>query len=52
MAITVRDALQQLDDRRVKVTRPLIPPAILQEDLPLYVAYHYMKTVSHGVSGL
>ncbi|KAM5535076.1 hypothetical protein V8D89_011304 [Ganoderma adspersum] len=35
MAITVRDALAQLDDRRVKVVRPLIPPAILQEDLPL-----------------
>ncbi|KAI0766410.1 3-deoxy-7-phosphoheptulonate synthase [Trametes elegans] len=35
MTVTVRDALVQLDDRRVKATRPLIPPAILQEDLPL-----------------
>ncbi|KAI0667578.1 3-deoxy-7-phosphoheptulonate synthase [Trametes maxima] len=35
MGVTVRDALVQLDDRRVKATRPLIPPAILQEDLPL-----------------
>ncbi|EJF63381.1 3-deoxy-7-phosphoheptulonate synthase [Dichomitus squalens LYAD-421 SS1] len=35
MSITVRDALAQLDDRRVKNIRPLIPPAILQEDLPL-----------------
>ncbi|KAI9058424.1 3-deoxy-7-phosphoheptulonate synthase, partial [Trametes sanguinea] len=38
MGITVRDALFQLEDRRVKVTRPLIPPAILQEDLPLTLA--------------
>ncbi|OJT11528.1 Phospho-2-dehydro-3-deoxyheptonate aldolase, tyrosine-inhibited [Trametes pubescens] len=35
MTVTVRDALVQLDDRRVRATRPLIPPAILQEDLPL-----------------
>ena len=35
MTVTVKDALSQLDDRRVKATRPLIPPAILQEDLPL-----------------
>ncbi|EIW59194.1 3-deoxy-7-phosphoheptulonate synthase [Trametes versicolor FP-101664 SS1] len=35
MSVTVRDALVQLDDRRVRATRPLIPPAILQEDLPL-----------------
>ncbi|KAJ8501910.1 hypothetical protein ONZ51_g296 [Trametes cubensis] len=38
MGITVRDALVQLEDRRVKATRPLIPPAILQEDLPLTLA--------------
>ncbi|OSD07159.1 3-deoxy-7-phosphoheptulonate synthase [Trametes coccinea BRFM310] len=38
MGITVRDALSQLEDRRVKATRPLIPPAILQEDLPLTLA--------------
>ena len=35
MTISVKDALSQRDDRRVKATRPLIPPAILQEDLPL-----------------
>ncbi|KAH9950561.1 3-deoxy-7-phosphoheptulonate synthase [Amylocystis lapponica] len=36
--ITIRDALTKLDDRRVKATRPLIPPLILQEDLPLSLA--------------
>ncbi|OSX59806.1 hypothetical protein POSPLADRAFT_1048276 [Postia placenta MAD-698-R-SB12] len=35
MGITIREALDKLDDRRVKATRPLIPPQILQEDLPL-----------------
>ncbi|CCM01883.1 uncharacterized protein FIBRA_03954 [Fibroporia radiculosa] len=35
MAVTVREALNKLDDRRVRATRPLIPPQILQEDLPL-----------------
>ncbi|PCH40148.1 3-deoxy-7-phosphoheptulonate synthase [Wolfiporia cocos MD-104 SS10] len=35
MGITIREALHKLDDRRVKATRPLIPPQILQEDLPL-----------------
>jgi 3-deoxy-D-arabino-heptulosonate 7-phosphate (DAHP) synthase len=32
-----KEALGRLDNRRVKSTRPLIPPQILQEDLPLYV---------------
>ncbi|KAI0086562.1 phospho-2-dehydro-3-deoxyheptonate aldolase [Irpex rosettiformis] len=35
MAISFSEALNRLEDRRVKVTRPLIPPQILQEDLPL-----------------
>ncbi|KAI0699130.1 3-deoxy-7-phosphoheptulonate synthase [Cytidiella melzeri] len=35
MALSFRDALSRLEDRRVKATRPLIPPQILQEDLPL-----------------
>lgn len=38
MAISFREALYRLEDRRVKATRPLIPPQILQEDLPLYVS--------------
>ncbi|EPQ54499.1 3-deoxy-7-phosphoheptulonate synthase, partial [Gloeophyllum trabeum ATCC 11539] len=33
--ITLKDALQGLENRRVKLIRPLIPPQILQEDLPL-----------------
>ncbi|KAF8500935.1 phospho-2-dehydro-3-deoxyheptonate aldolase [Russula emetica] len=35
MAIPFSEALQRLENRRVKSTRPLIPPQILQEDLPL-----------------
>ncbi|KAH8104510.1 3-deoxy-7-phosphoheptulonate synthase [Cristinia sonorae] len=38
MALTFREALSRLEDRRVKATRPLIPPQILQEDLPLTLA--------------
>ncbi|KAF7797457.1 hypothetical protein EIP86_008654 [Pleurotus ostreatoroseus] len=38
MAISFQEALNRLEDRRVKVTRPLIPPQILQEDLPLTLA--------------
>jgi hypothetical protein len=37
MAIPFKEALQRLENRRVKSTRPLIPPQILQEDLPLCV---------------
>ncbi|GHJ86163.1 hypothetical protein NliqN6_2565 [Naganishia liquefaciens] len=33
--ITVNEAMNLLDDRRVKCVRPLIPPQILQEELPL-----------------
>ncbi|KAE9404058.1 3-deoxy-7-phosphoheptulonate synthase [Gymnopus androsaceus JB14] len=35
MAMSFKDALARLENRRVKATRPLIPPQILQEDLPL-----------------
>ncbi|ETW81765.1 hypothetical protein HETIRDRAFT_318732 [Heterobasidion irregulare TC 32-1] len=35
MAIPFKEALLRLENRRVKSTRPLIPPQILQEDLPL-----------------
>jgi len=37
MAMPFKEALYRLENRRVKSTRPLIPPQILQEDLPLYV---------------
>ncbi|TFY73616.1 hypothetical protein EWM64_g10396, partial [Hericium alpestre] len=36
MAIGFKEALGCLENRRVKLIRPLIPPQILQEDLPLY----------------
>jgi len=35
MAMSFRDALSRLENSRVKSTRPLIPPQILQEDQPL-----------------
>ncbi|CAG8436266.1 8037_t:CDS:10 [Ambispora gerdemannii] len=34
----VRDALNELDDKRIKQIKPLIPPQILMEDLPLTMA--------------
>jgi len=37
-AMSFRDALSRLENSRVKSTRPLIPPQILQEDLPLTLA--------------
>lgn len=41
MALPYKEALQRLENRRVKATRPLIPPQILQEDLPLtFLAAH------------
>ncbi|GLB38495.1 putative stereospecific condensation of phosphoenolpyruvate (PEP) and D-erythrose-4-phosphate (E4P) giving rise to 3-deoxy-D-arabino-heptulosonate-7-phosphate (DAHP) [Lyophyllum shimeji] len=33
--MSFKDALSRLENRRVKLIRPLIPPQILQEDLPL-----------------
>ncbi|KAJ4482175.1 hypothetical protein J3R30DRAFT_3285578 [Lentinula aciculospora] len=35
MALPFKEALARLENRRVRATRPLIPPQILQEDLPL-----------------
>lgn len=35
MTISVAQAMELLDDRRVKSVRPLIPPQILIEELPL-----------------
>lgn len=37
MTLPYKEALHRLENRRVKATRPLIPPQILQEDLPLSV---------------
>jgi 3-deoxy-7-phosphoheptulonate synthase len=37
MPLPYKEALQRLENSRVKATRPLIPPQILQEDLPLSV---------------
>jgi hypothetical protein len=34
--------VSKLSDRRVKRIRPLIPPQILQEDLPVYVLLHLL----------
>ncbi|KAF9925987.1 hypothetical protein BGZ67_008350 [Mortierella alpina] len=36
--IGFRDALNELDDKRIKAIAPLIPPQILMEDLPLSLA--------------
>jgi 3-deoxy-7-phosphoheptulonate synthase len=41
MALSFKEALQRLENRRVKATRPLIPPQILQEDLPLCVLFFF-----------
>jgi len=38
MVMPFKEALYRLENRRVKSTRPLIPPQILQEDLPLTLA--------------
>ncbi|KAF9285455.1 hypothetical protein BGZ68_003840 [Mortierella alpina] len=36
--IGFKDALNELDDKRIKAIHPLIPPQILMEDLPLSLA--------------
>ena len=36
--IPFKEALLRLENRRVRATRPLIPPQILQEELPLYAS--------------
>ena len=55
ITIPVNEAITSLENRRVKRIRPLIPPQILQEDLPLYVrlyaryeeaAYRFYRTLS------
>jgi 3-deoxy-7-phosphoheptulonate synthase len=46
MALPFKEALQRLENRRVKATRPLIPPQILQEDLPLCVLLKIFMTMS------
>lgn len=46
MALSFKDALSRLENSRVKSTRPLIPPQILQEDLPL--TFHAAQTVLQG----
>ncbi|EPT05198.1 hypothetical protein FOMPIDRAFT_1111832 [Fomitopsis schrenkii] len=46
MSITIREALEKLDDRRVRNVRPLIPPQILQEDVPLTL--NAVQTVLEG----
>lgn len=33
--LSVQQAIAELDDKRVKAVRPLIPPQILAEELPL-----------------
>lgn len=40
MALPYKEALQRFENRRVKATRPLIPPQILQEDLPLSIVFY------------
>jgi 3-deoxy-7-phosphoheptulonate synthase len=35
MTTTIQDAAQILQDRRVKAIKPLIPPQILHEDIPI-----------------
>ncbi|KAF9527523.1 phospho-2-dehydro-3-deoxyheptonate aldolase [Crepidotus variabilis] len=46
MALPFREALARMENHRVKSTRPLIPPQILQEDLPLTL--NAAQTVLHG----
>lgn len=48
MALPYKDALQRLENRRVKATRPLIPPQILQEDLPLSVVISSPLSLSNA----
>jgi len=46
MTIPVGEAIRRLENHRVKSTRPLIPPQILQEDLPLTLSA--VETVING----
>lgn len=47
MAVSYVEAMHKLENSRVKATRPLIPPQILQEDLPMYVSPF---TTSHALT--
>ncbi|PAV17017.1 3-deoxy-7-phosphoheptulonate synthase [Pyrrhoderma noxium] len=46
MTLPVKEAIARLENRRVKLIRPLIPPQILQEDLPLTLSA--VETVING----
>ncbi|TDL17881.1 3-deoxy-7-phosphoheptulonate synthase [Rickenella mellea] len=46
MTVSVKEAIARLENHRVKSTRPLIPPQILQEDLPLTLSA--VETVIEG----
>ena len=47
MAMSFKDALARLENSRVKSTRPLIPPQILQEDLPLWITFHIPNSAAY-----
>lgn len=47
--LTFKDALNELDDRRIKRINPLIPPQILVEDYPLSMTA--AQTVVNGRKG-
>lgn len=44
--LTYKDALNELDDRRIKSIKPLIPPQILVEEYPL--SLQAAQTVAYG----
>ncbi len=45
-ALTYKDALNELDDRRIKSIKPLLPPQILIEEYPLTL--QAAQTVASG----
>ncbi|SPO26337.1 probable 3-deoxy-D-arabino-heptulosonate 7-phosphate (DAHP) synthase isoenzyme [Ustilago trichophora] len=45
-SLTYKDALNELDDRRIKSIKPLIPPQILVEEYPL--SLRAAQTVAYG----
>jgi hypothetical protein len=52
MTLPYKEALAKLENGRVKYTRPLIPPQILQEDFPLYVVVRAIDLASHLVNNI
>ncbi|PWZ00103.1 putative 3-deoxy-D-arabino-heptulosonate 7-phosphate synthase isoenzyme [Testicularia cyperi] len=46
MSLTYKDALNELDDRRIKSIKPLLPPQILNEEYPLTI--QAAQTVAYG----